>query len=35
MRIILCGDLLFSSQNLLNRLDKRIVDLLTLSLIHI
>ncbi len=29
MRIILCGDLLFSSQNLLNRLDRRIVDLLT------
>lgn len=29
MRVVLCGDLLFSSRNLRNRLDKRVVDLLT------
>ena len=28
MRVVLCGDLLFSSRNLKNRLDKRVVDLL-------
>lgn len=28
MKVVLCGDLLFSSRNLKNRLDKRIVDLL-------
>ncbi|WP_416262225.1 CapA family protein [Gibbsiella quercinecans] len=29
MRIIACGDLLFSSRNMVNRLDKRVIDLLT------
>lgn len=29
MRIVLCGDLLFSSRNLFHRMDKRIVDILT------
>ena len=29
MRVVLCGDLLFSSRNLKKRLDKRIVDILT------
>jgi len=28
MRVVLCGDLLFSSRNLKNRLDRRLVDLL-------
>ena len=28
MKVILCGDSLFSSRNLLNRLDKRVVDIL-------